>query len=129
MRIIADTNILAQAIIIKDEATWDVLKESGIYCPDLLFAEFGNVLMQYVRYRNYDLSHALVAFEIAKELVTEVLYWENLFYLIQEKSLQHNLSFYDAIYLSLAIQYEYPLFTRDKKLAQAAAHEKIGFEG
>ena len=124
-----DTNILAQAIIIKDEATWEVLKESAVYSPDLLFAEFGNVLMQYVRFRNYDLSHALVAFEIAKELVTEVLSWQNLFYLIQEKSVQHNLSFYDAIYLSLAIQYKYPLFTRDKKLAQAAAYENIEFEG
>lgn len=125
MKAIADTNILAQAIILEDEFIWNLLKEHLVYCPDLLIAEFGNVLLQYTKYRNYDARSALFAFEIANELITDILPWQTLFLVIQEKALQHRLSFYDAIYLSLAIQYEYPLMTLDKKLAQAAAKEKL----
>ncbi len=128
MKVLADTNILAKAIIIQDESIWSILKEFPVYCPNLLFAEFGNVLLQYTKHGRYDSKQALLSFEIVRAIITDILAWEPFFERIHEKSLQHKLSFYDAIYLSLAMEHGYPLMTLDRKLAKAAAREGILFE-
>lgn len=128
MNLIIDTNILVQALIAKDNHFWQIFKEHLTYAPELIFAELGHAFLKYIRIKAYDPGEAQLNYEIAQQLVKHPLPRQQAYTSVFDLAQKHQLSFYDAIYLQLAMEHQYPLVTLDKKLANAARVEKILFE-
>ena len=86
------------------------------YVPDLFYIECTNILWKYMRRFNYPLENARQ--DIA-DLSTLALHRMPTFGLIQEAlniGLSHQISIYDACYVTLAARLKIPLITADERL-------------
>jgi len=90
------------------------------HAPHLIDAEVGNVLRRHEREGRLSAEEALLAFRAARALVDHrhphggplgELAW----------TWRHNLSFYDALYVGLAVLLDLPLLTGDVRLSRAPA--------
>lgn len=93
---------------------------NGIDChaPHLIDAELGNVLRRRARARDITPNQALTALRAARDVIDyryphagalAELAW----------TLRDNMSFYDALYVSLASRLDVPLLTGDHRLSRA----------
>jgi predicted nucleic acid-binding protein len=101
--------------------------ETQLLVPRLWVSEFGNGLLVCTRRGRISHETALLAHEKARKLPLQISDFpqrEDLshLHLLAEK---HQLSFYDASYLALAIHRGAQLATNDKQLSRAAKSEGI----
>ena len=89
---------------------------AGIAAPHLLDVEVGQVLRRLVRARAITAPRASIALEALAAMPIDRHAHTGL--LRESFRLQGNITFYDAVYLTLAATLEVPLLTRDRSLAR-----------
>lgn len=103
--------------------------EARLLIPSLCSIEFGNGILNAMRRKRIDPAGAYFAHERFRELPIECVAYEidkNLSQ-IHDLAMRHSLSFYDALYLAVAIERNATLATQDKALHHAAVQEGIAF--
>lgn len=100
--------------------------DTPLLVPQLWLNEFGNGLLVCSRRRRINVEQVLVAHQKANQLPLEIAQFPGIddlshVHLLAEK---HDLSFYDATYLALAIHRGGRLATKDMRLARAAKREE-----
>jgi predicted nucleic acid-binding protein len=118
---VIDASILVHALIGKGPAAAAVrVRLQGIDChaPHLIDAEVGNVLRRRTRAADITGRQAIAALRAAKDVIDyryphvgalAELAW----------TWRDNLSFYDALYVALAVGLDVPLLTSDRRLSEA----------
>jgi predicted nucleic acid-binding protein len=91
-----------------------------LHAPHLLDVEVTQVLRRFERSGDLDAERGREALEDLADLPVERYAHDLLLPRIWE--LRHNLTAYDAVYVSLAEALAAPLLTRDRRLAAAARH-------
>ena len=89
--------------------------------PDLFWAELGNVLCKAVRQGRSTVADAEEFLRRAKNLELPAFPSEELAESAFAIAQTHNRSFYDSIYVALAVSRQATLVTADEKLAHATA--------
>ena len=118
---VIDASVLALALIGRNADAVHVrraLTEITCHAPHLIDAEFGNVLRKRTRAGDVTLLQARTALSTASSIV-DVRYPHagNLSELAW--TMRDNLSFYDALYVALAVRLDVPLWTGDRQLSRA----------
>lgn len=118
---VIDASVLALAVIGRNADAVHVrraLTEITCHAPHLIDAEFGNVLRKRTRAGDVTLLQARTALNTASAIV-DVRYphTPNLSELAW--TLRGILSFYDALYVALAVRLDVPLWTGDRRLSRA----------
>ena len=118
---VLDASALALAVGGKSDAASQVrgrLTAGRRHAPHLIDAEVGNVLRRHERAGRLSSDEAAQGFRAAAVLIDHryphtgplgQLAW----------TLRHNLSFYDALYVALAVSLDLPLVTADTRLSRA----------
>jgi predicted nucleic acid-binding protein len=98
--------------------------------PDLFWAELGNVMWKAVRQGRCSLGDAEESLHRAKGLGLPTVPSEALVESAITIAARYNRSFYDSLYVALAISHHATLVTADEKLANAtAAHLPVKWLG
>jgi predicted nucleic acid-binding protein len=97
-------------------------RETNLLAPDSLMHEVGSVLSRRCRRKLLSVTQAKAAFALLDHrkpllfggsvLMTEAL----------TLSVRHSLSYWDGLYVTLALRNDCPLVTADRRLYRAAAH-------
>lgn len=98
-------------------------EEYKLWAPQLLDAEIGQTLRRYVRLGALDADVAGNRLWRADKLPVERVEHEFLVHVAW--SLRDSISFYDALYVALALMLEEPLLTLDARLARAGLDAEI----
>lgn len=98
-------------------------EEHALWSPHLLDAEVGQALRRYVRLGEMDAELAGKALWEIDELPVRRVEHELLVHVAW--MLRDNLSFYDALYVALALMLDEPLLTFDARLARAGVDAQI----
>ncbi|NCJ08073.1 PIN domain-containing protein [Synechococcales cyanobacterium C] len=118
---VIDTMVFAYALLRvenKHEQAVAALEEAGqIIVPDSLFAELGNVVWQWIQFRQLPLTTGLEMLADAEALVDKVVPTAWTRELALELAVQAGHSFYDTLFVAAAIQEKTQLVTFDRKLA------------
>ena len=113
--------VRAYALIGKDpgaDKLREVLRGTDCHAPHLIDAELGNVIRRRTRAGDITAAHARAALGAARDVIDHryphtgplaELAW----------TLRDNLSFYDALYVALAVRLDIPLITGDRRLSKA----------
>jgi predicted nucleic acid-binding protein len=91
---------------------------SLLISPTIYQFEIGNVCWKYHPFSDLSIQDIQNHFKTAFEITSLIDYFD--FEKILETALKFQLSFYDASYLSLAIEGSFHLISKDKKLNRAA---------
>jgi predicted nucleic acid-binding protein len=118
VRIVADASVVVEAWINDSLVASEcrgILSSSESCVPDLVFSEVGHVFRTQERLRGVDLTHQFESFTSSP--------WSE--YHVSEYApiawpLRHDITFYDACYVGLAMALDIPLVTLDRKLAGVA---------
>jgi predicted nucleic acid-binding protein len=94
-------------------------EEFALWAPHLIDAEIGHALRRWVRLGTLSADAAGRALWEADDLPVERVEHELLIHVAW--GLRDNFSFYDALYVSLALMLDEPLLTFDGRLARAGA--------
>ena len=98
--------------------------------PDLFWTELGNILWKAVRRERVSAAQAEESLTIALSWAFDTVPSHPLLKRAFELGLKHQRSFYDSIYLSLAVSEQATLITADERLANAvAAHLPVKWLG
>lgn len=89
--------------------------------PDLFWAEFGNAMWKAVRGARLSAVEASAALAAAVQLGIPAISCAELAEKALEISLRHERSFYDSLYISLAVRSSAQMITGDERLASALA--------
>jgi Predicted nucleic acid-binding protein, contains PIN domain len=89
--------------------------------PELLYYEIGNVMLSKCKKHIFDTMAARESLSFLSFAHKKEVDFIKVFDLAQK----HNLTFYDASYLQLAIDLKVPLATYDQQLIEAAKAEKV----
>jgi len=124
MKYVIDTSALTNIVLKfykKDPNFVNGLIEESIF-PDLIFYEIGSYLKKYKkieRFSNNEIKEMMELFNhiFEKSNINEV----RLKYEILDLSIKENLSYYDAVYLYLAMKYNLILISDDKDLIKKGA--------
>jgi predicted nucleic acid-binding protein len=125
MTIVFDTSIIIAVILNEPQKRKiiELTKGSQIAAPYSLHFEIGNAFSSMMIKKKIDLQHALRAIQIFKNINIELLDID------LEDTLkicdQFKIYAYDAFFLSLALKYNYPFMSLDKKLIEIAKKLKI----
>lgn len=105
--------------------------EVYLIAPSLCVIEYGNSIVSCIRRKRMTITEAAVAHAQLPELPIEFFEYDTANHLSQIHTLamRHSLSFYDALYLAVAIERNATLATQDKALHHAAVQEGIAFVG
>jgi predicted nucleic acid-binding protein len=118
---VIDTMVFAYALLRvedKHEQALAALEEAGqIIVPDSLFAELGNVVWQWIQFRQLPLHIGLEVLADAEALVDKVVSSARIRERALELAVQAGHSFYDTLFVAAAIQEKTQLVTFDRKLA------------
>lgn len=119
MQAVIDASYLIEAIERSDDAFFDRALEMS--APSLLPYEVGNVLLW--KEKKGTLTETLKASVqiLLGSIAIEACQWSDVYGLAQK----HNLTFYDASYLRLAMDKQAMLATYDKALVTAASVERV----
>src|SRR5437764_15253455 len=93
--------------------------ESGkisLIAPDLLLAEFASVLTKRNRRKQITAEQARSAFRLMEQCALQLFDMRSRVPYALELALHYRLSFWDCIYLALAIEHNCPLITADRRL-------------
>ncbi len=88
-----------------------------IIVPDSLFAELGNVVWQWIQFRQLPIQTGLEVLEDAEALVDKIVPTADVREVALELAVQANHSFYDALFVAAAIREQVQVITFDRKLA------------
>jgi len=98
-----------------------VAHEWQILAPALIWAEIGNVLWKAVRCKRTSQRTAAEALEQLRDLELKIIPVENLMAPALEIAAAYDRSFYDSLYVALAVREKGDLITADERLANALA--------
>ncbi len=118
---VVDASALAYAFLGKAPAAAELrtqLRECRCHAPHLIDAELGHVLRKRTRAGDITVTEALTALRAARVII-DIRYPHTGALAEHAWELRDNLSFYDALYVSLAARLELPLLTGDKRLSNA----------
>lgn len=93
--------------------------EFRVQIPDLVFAEFGNILWKKRTFENLSDDDANSAIDIFKEIPFVITPSQSLFDSAMSLSIKHKRTFYDSIYLALSIKENSRFVTADERLYNA----------
>jgi predicted nucleic acid-binding protein len=133
MAFVVDASIVA-AWFLPDE-TNDIadlalsrLENEDALAPDLLLHEMRNILLMAERRKRIIMEDVLTIFSRIENMPIDIITDRDSISIVR-LARQHNLTAYDAAYLSLALHLKVPLVTADAKLAAAAKMENILLNG
>lgn len=118
---VIDASVLAYALIGKTpeaESLRARLRGTDCHAPHLIDAELGSVLRRRVRAGDITPTQAHTALRAARDVI-EVRYPHVGVLADLAWSWRDNLSFYDALYVALAVRLDVPLITGDGRLSRA----------
>ncbi len=102
----------------KHEQALAALEGTGqIIVPDSLFVELGNVVWQWIQFRQLSLQVGLDVLADAEALVDKVVPIARIREIALELAVRAGHSFYDTLFIAAAIQEKTQLLTFDRKLA------------
>ncbi len=117
-----DTMVLVYALLgvepFRDDAIGALQKPADIVVPDSFFAEFANVLWQWVKNRDVAVDHATALLHDGEALVTEIVSAPQLTAQALQLAMEWNVAVYDTLFVSLAIQRNSKLISFDGELLQ-----------
>ncbi len=96
-----------------------VRREWQILAPSLILAEIGSVLWKAVRRNRTTRASAKDALEQFRDLDIKTVPTEELAVSALEVAVQYDRTFYDSLYVALAVQQKGDLITADERLANA----------
>jgi predicted nucleic acid-binding protein len=88
-----------------------------IVVPDSLFAELGNVIWQWIQFRQLPLQIGLDALQDAEALVDVMISSSQIRDVALKLAVETSHSFYDTLFVAAAIQSDTQVLTYDQKLA------------
>ncbi|BAU15980.1 PilT domain-containing protein (plasmid) [Leptolyngbya sp. NIES-3755] len=88
-----------------------------IIVPDSLFAELGNVVWQWIQFRQLPIETGLEVLEDAEALIDKIVPTAQIRDRSLELAVRANHSFYDALFVAAAIQEQVQVITFDRKFA------------
>lgn len=103
----------AQALLLLDQYRSG---EISLIAPDLLLAEFASLLAKRNRRREISAEQAGQAFQLMGKCVPRVLDMRPRIPFALDLSLRYQLSLWDCVYLALAVEYDCPFLTADRRL-------------
>lgn len=116
-----DTMVFAYALLKvedkQEQALAALAAAQQIIVPDSMFAELGNVVWQWIQFRNVSLATGHEILADAETLVNQVLLQAQLRSMALELAVGANHPFYDTLFVAAAIQTETVFITFDRKLA------------
>ena len=119
---VIDTMVFAYALLkVEDyyEQALEVLAETDlIIVPDSLFVELGNVVWQWIQFRELSLEVGLSVLEDAEALVDKVILSAMVRDLALQLAVQQGHSFYDTVFVAASIQEKTKVLTYDVKLSK-----------
>jgi predicted nucleic acid-binding protein len=118
---VIDASVLTFALIGKtpDAASLRaVLHDTDCHAPHLIDAEIGNVLRKRTRAADITPTQAMVALDAARDVI-DYRYPHTGALAELAWTWRNNLSFYDALYVALAVRLDVPLITGDHRLTRA----------
>jgi predicted nucleic acid-binding protein len=117
---VIDTMVFAYALLhVEDRyeqaiATLETIDQ--IVVPDSLFAELGNVIWQWIQFRQLPLQIGLDALQDAEALVDVVISSSQIRDVALKLAVESSHSFYDTLFVAAAIQSDTQVLTYDRKL-------------
>jgi predicted nucleic acid-binding protein len=118
---VIDTMVLAYALLHvenKYEQALAALESvDEIVVPDSLFAELGNVIWQWIQFRELPLQMGLDAMQDAEALVDVMISSSQIRDVALKLAVEASHSFYDTLFVAAAIQCDTQVLTYDRKLA------------
>lgn len=108
------------------EALLLLKKEFKLLAPDLIFAEFGNVLWKKWRAAEIDADSAIKILLDFRRIPLAIISSEMILDIAWSVAERSQRSFYDSLYLSLALSRECRLVTADKKFYTALKSTPFG---
>lgn len=101
-------------------------KESELLAPDLIFAEFGNVLWKKWRAEEIDADSATNILNDFRRIPIIISSSEVMLDVTWTIAEHYRRSFYDSLYLAVAQTHKCPLVTADKKFYNALKSTPLG---
>jgi predicted nucleic acid-binding protein len=97
-----------------------------LYAPDLIFAEFANVLWKRQRFQGLLAEDAEAILQAFGQLAVTSIPSERLIHAALKLATRHERTVYDMLYVALAVQEACPFVTADHKLFNAlSSHYKV----
>ena len=93
-----------------------------IIVPDSLFAELGNVIWQWIQFRQLPLQIGLDSMLDAEALVDVIISSSQIRDIALKLAVESSHSFYDTLFVAAAIQSDTQVLTYDQKLATKFGH-------
>jgi predicted nucleic acid-binding protein len=90
-----------------------------LIAPDILLAEFASPVMKRHRRKQISSGQAREAFSLMVKCAPRLFDSRPRLFLALELSLQYQLSLWDCAYLALALEYDCPVLTADRRLFRA----------
>lgn len=118
---VIDTMVFAYALLNVERygaSAISVLETANqIIVPESLFAELGNVVWQWVRFRQVPIATGLEVLQDAEALVDVVVPTNSLREIALELAVSEEHPFYDTLFIAAAIRSNVQVMTYDRKLA------------
>ncbi|MBD2437876.1 type II toxin-antitoxin system VapC family toxin [Nostoc sp. FACHB-110] len=118
---VIDTMVFAYALLrVEDryeQAIAALETVDQIVVPDSLFAELGNVIWQWIQFRQLPLQLGLDTLQDAEALVDVMIPSSQIRDAALKLAVEASHSFYDTLFVAAAIQYDTQVLTYDQKLA------------
>lgn len=118
---VIDTMVFAYALLrVEDyyeQAIVAIETAEQIIVPDSLFAELGNVVWQWIQFRQLPIRTGLEVLEDAEALVDKIIPTTHIREVALELAVQASHPFYDTLFIAAAIREQVQVITFDRKLA------------
>ncbi|MCC3414407.1 MULTISPECIES: type II toxin-antitoxin system VapC family toxin [unclassified Microcoleus] len=118
---VIDTMVFAYALLRvenhHEQAIAALETAEQIIVPDSLFAELGNVVWQWIQFRQLPIETGLEVLDDAEALIDKIVPSAQVREIALELAVGANHSFYDALFVAVAIREEVQVITFDRKLA------------
>ncbi|GCL39058.1 type II toxin-antitoxin system VapC family toxin [Sphaerospermopsis sp. FACHB-1094] len=123
---VIDTMVFAYALLrVEDkyeQAIAALESVDQIIVPDSLFAELGNVIWQWIQFRQLPLQIGLDSMLDAEALVDVIISSSQIRDIALKLAVESSHSFYDTLFVAAAIQSDTQVLTYDRKLATKFGH-------
>ena len=128
MNLVVDTNIIIHYLFVPDDRYLiPDFEKYKTFAPDILYAELGNTLWKMVRFGNLDHKTAHTKMNLGLKLISKTVNGQAFKEEAFNIALANNISYYDSLYLVLAMKLNCKLATLDKKLNSTAQRLACSF--
>jgi predicted nucleic acid-binding protein len=100
-----------------DEAHQLLDQLTSFYVPTLFLIEIDSILTKKVRRKELDIADAFQKREAFRRLPCKLIPYRELEEFAFRLATEFSVTIYDATYIAIAVDYEVPLYTADKRLA------------